>query len=77
MLATAGSVMGIIVFLATRPVASMLACMPTLRDETALVLLAMIGGIVYVGLIAALLGRRWLAGFAAASAAAAIPPPKS
>ena len=64
MLASAGCVIGIVVFLGTAASSPpwWRECL-TLRDETALRPVGDCGAIVYGGLIAALLGRRWLAGF--------------
>ena len=39
--------------------------LPAFRDETALLLMAAIGAILYVALILLLLGRNWLKGFLA------------
>lgn len=72
MLGAAGCVLGIVVFLGARLVAAVAGRLPALRDEASLLGLIVIAALVYGGLILALLGRRWFAGFG--TAAAAIPP---
>jgi putative peptidoglycan lipid II flippase len=60
-LAGAGLALAVILWLAQGPVAYVVGTWPTLRDETALALLAVLGGLVYGGTVFALFGRRWLA----------------
>jgi putative peptidoglycan lipid II flippase len=55
----AGLFMAVILWLAHRPIAHAVSTWPSLRDETALAALAMIGGLVYGGTVFALFGRRW------------------
>jgi putative peptidoglycan lipid II flippase len=45
---------------AARLAAAHLAQISAFRDETALLLLVMVGAVVYAGSILALFGRRWL-----------------
>jgi putative peptidoglycan lipid II flippase len=55
----AGLFMAVVLWLAHRPIAHAVSTWPSLRDETALAALAMIGGLVYGGTVFALFGRRW------------------
>jgi hypothetical protein len=50
-----------VLWLVQRPVADMFASWATWRDESALAVLAAIGGGVYFGIVLALFGRQWLA----------------
>jgi putative peptidoglycan lipid II flippase len=59
--AGAGVALAVVVWLAQTPVARLLSTWPALRDETALALLALLGGVVYGGTVLALFGRQWLA----------------
>jgi putative peptidoglycan lipid II flippase len=63
MLAAAGAAMAVGLTLAGRPVAMAVARLPVFRDETALLLMAAIGAVLYGALILLLLGRNWLKGF--------------
>jgi putative peptidoglycan lipid II flippase len=63
MLGIAGCAMALVLLLAFGPAAALAARLPALRDETALALLAILGALVYGGLVLALLGTRWLRGF--------------
>ncbi len=65
MLAAAGAAMAIGLYLAGKPVAMAVARLPAFRDETALLLMAAIGALLYGTLILLLLGRNWLKGFLA------------
>src|ERR1700710_2169588 len=56
----AGVVLGIALWLAARFGAAQFAQLSTLRDETALLLLIVVGAIVYAGSILLLFGRGWL-----------------
>jgi putative peptidoglycan lipid II flippase len=60
-LAAAGIALAAVLYLAEAPVASLVQSLPRLRDETALVVLAGIGALVYGGAVIALFGARWLA----------------
>ncbi|MGZ3286454.1 MAG: murein biosynthesis integral membrane protein MurJ [Xanthobacteraceae bacterium] len=60
-LAVAGGVLALVLWLVQRPVADMFASWATWRDESALAVLAAIGGVVYLALVLALFGRQWLA----------------
>ena len=62
-LAVCGSVMGIVLFMAVRIVSALYRDLAMFRDELSLLTLAVIGGLVYGGLVMALLGRNWLRGF--------------
>jgi hypothetical protein len=59
----------------------MLADLPRFRAELLLLALALLGGVVYVGTIAALFGRAWFSAFAGRRkvtpppSPAAVPPP--
>ncbi len=61
-LALAGPALALVLWLAQRPVADLFRTGPHLRDEMALATLALIGAVVYGGLVLALFGRRWFAG---------------
>ena len=65
-----GCVFGIIVFIAARSLAYFYRGLPAFRDEATLATLAVIGGLVYGGLVLMLLGRHWLRGFAGGQAPA-------
>ncbi len=60
-LAGAGIAMALALWIAFAPVTRLSATLPHLRDETALAIMAVIGGGVYVGLVLALFGRQLLA----------------
>jgi putative peptidoglycan lipid II flippase len=60
-LAGAGGALALTLWLVQRPVASVFAGWATWRDESALMVLATIGGAVYFGIVLALFGRQWLA----------------
>src|SRR5882757_5736826 len=60
-LALGGLALAAALWLAQRPVANVFAGWATWRDESALAVLAVIGGAVYFGIVVALFGRRWLA----------------
>ena len=60
-LAVAGGVLALVLWLVQRPVADMFVSWATWRDESALAVLAAIGGVVYFGIVLALFGRQWLA----------------
>jgi putative peptidoglycan lipid II flippase len=59
-LAVAGSALALALWLTHRPVATAFAGWATWRDESALAVLAVIGGVVYFGIVLALFGRHWL-----------------
>jgi putative peptidoglycan lipid II flippase len=60
-LALAGFVLAAALWLAQRPTADLLRTWPTLRDEAALAILVVVGGVVYGGLVLMLFGPQWLA----------------
>jgi putative peptidoglycan lipid II flippase len=59
-LAGAGAVLALVLWLAQGPIAQALSTATAMRDEAALVLLALAGGAVYFALVFALFGRQWL-----------------
>jgi putative peptidoglycan lipid II flippase len=59
-LAGAGLLLAIVLWLVHEPIAQAVSTWPSLRDETALMALAALGGLVYGGTVFALFGRRWL-----------------
>lgn len=61
-LIAAGIVLAAVLYVAARYLAPYFAKMTTLRDETLLLVLAVLGGAVYLALIGALLGSKWLRG---------------
>jgi putative peptidoglycan lipid II flippase len=74
-LAAAGAALALALWVA-RPFAVELArAWGRFGNETALALLAVLGALVYGGLIAALFGRQWMAGLRRRRAAPAVPPP--
>jgi len=60
-LAGAGAALALVLWLARRPIVGLFAGWATWRDESTLAVLAVIGGVVYVGIVLALFGRQWLA----------------
>jgi hypothetical protein len=60
-LAGAGGALALVLWLARRPIVGLFAGWATWRDESTLAVLAVIGGVVYVGIVLALFGRQWLA----------------
>ena len=60
-LAAAGIAMAVVLWIAFGPVRAFTATFTHLRAETALAILAAIGGVVYVGLVLTLFGPQWLA----------------
>jgi len=59
-LALAGVVMTVVLLVADPIVTGLSSSLPRFRNETVLILLALIGAVVYGGLVAVLFGRRWL-----------------
>jgi putative peptidoglycan lipid II flippase len=59
-LVVAGLVMTVALLIADPFVTRLSSSMPRFRNETVLILLALIGAVVYGGLVVALFGRRWL-----------------
>ncbi|MFL5047903.1 MAG: lipid II flippase MurJ, partial [Xanthobacteraceae bacterium] len=59
----AGLALALVLLLAQDPVLALYRTWPRLREEAALATLAIIGALVYGGLIAVLFGRQWLAAF--------------
>jgi putative peptidoglycan lipid II flippase len=60
-LAAAGAVLAVVLLIADPLVTGLSSSLPRFRNETNLILLAVIGGVVYGGLIAVMFGRRWIA----------------
>jgi hypothetical protein len=56
----AGAVMTVVLLVADPIVTGLSSSLPRFRNETVLILLALIGAVVYGGLVAVLFGRRWL-----------------
>jgi putative peptidoglycan lipid II flippase len=61
MLAIAGLALAAALFFGQRAVAPMFADWPAFRDVATLVVLAVIGAVVYFGIVFALVGKQWLA----------------
>jgi putative peptidoglycan lipid II flippase len=59
-LAAAGALMAVVLLIAAPIVTGLSSSLPRFRNETDLILLALIGAVVYGGLVAVLFGRRWL-----------------
>jgi putative peptidoglycan lipid II flippase len=59
-LAVAGAVLAVVLLAADPVVTALLSSWSRFRNESELLLLAVIGGLVYGGLVLALFGRRWL-----------------
>jgi putative peptidoglycan lipid II flippase len=62
-LAVAGIALALVLWLAAAPVAALFASRSSLRDESTLAVLAVIGGVVYCGVVLALFGKQWIATF--------------
>jgi putative peptidoglycan lipid II flippase len=62
-LAAAALALAVVLWLAAAPVAALFASRAALRDESTLALLAVIGAVVYGGIVLALFGKEWLATF--------------
>ena len=60
-LAAAGAALALALLIAGPLVTALSSSLARFRNEVELILLALIGGVVYGGLVIALLGRRWLA----------------
>ena len=52
--------MAVVLLIADPLVMGLSSSLPRFRNETALILLALIGAVVYGGLVTVLFGRRWL-----------------
>ena len=52
--------MAVVLLIADPLVTGLSSSLPRFRNETVLILLALIGAVVYGGLVAVLFGRRWL-----------------
>jgi putative peptidoglycan lipid II flippase len=76
-LAGAGTALAVVLWLAERPVTRLFADWSSWRDESTLAVLAVIGAVVYGGIVLALFGRQWLATLRARKhpVAAPLPPP--
>jgi putative peptidoglycan lipid II flippase len=74
-LAAAGFALTIVLWLAREPVAHYFAGWPSWRDESALAVLAVVGAVVYGGVVLALFGPRWLAALRARKRSPAALPP--
>jgi putative peptidoglycan lipid II flippase len=61
-LAVIGIVFAGALFVGAQALDRMLASMPHFRDETALAILVVVGGLLYFALVGAILGRRWFMG---------------
>jgi putative peptidoglycan lipid II flippase len=72
-LIAAGIGLAVLLFFAVRFLAPYFAKMTTLRDETLLLALAVLGGVAYIALIWASLGRKWLTGLLRSAEPAAKP----
>ncbi|HZC58236.1 MAG TPA: murein biosynthesis integral membrane protein MurJ [Xanthobacteraceae bacterium] len=59
-LTAAGAVMAVVLLIADPLVTGLSSSLPRFGNETNLILLAAIGGVVYGGLVAVMFGRRWL-----------------
>jgi len=59
-LAAAGAALALLLFLAAPPVAAALSAWPRFRNESELIVLALLGGVLYGALVLALFGRRFL-----------------
>jgi putative peptidoglycan lipid II flippase len=59
-LAASGAVMAVVLLIADPIVTGLSSSLPRFRNETVLILLALIGAVVYGGLVGVLFGRRWL-----------------
>ena len=59
-LAVAAVAMTVVLLIADPIVTGLSSSLPRFRNETVLILLALIGAMVYGGLVAVLFGRRWL-----------------
>jgi putative peptidoglycan lipid II flippase len=68
----AGLALALVVWLAQVPVAELYRTWPRLREEATLATLAIIGTLVYGGLIAVLFGRQWLTSFRRSRGAKAV-----
>jgi len=73
-LALAGLALAIALFLAAPAVAALFSSLPRLRNESELLALAVLGGLLYAALVLALFGRRWLASLRARDKKAVAPP---
>ncbi len=59
-LVVAGAALAAVLVLAERPVAALAARWPAVQAVAALAALALLGGLVYFGVVFALFGRQWL-----------------
>jgi putative peptidoglycan lipid II flippase len=71
----AGVALAAVLFVGERPVAAMFADWPALRAEATLAALAVIGAVVYFGIVLALFGKQWLAALRRRPAPGTPPPP--
>ncbi len=58
--AIAGLALAAALYFGERPIADLFAAWPTLRAEATLAVLAVIGAVVYFGVVLALFGKQWL-----------------
>ena len=58
--AIAGLALGAALYFGERPIADLFVAWPTLRAEATLAVLAVIGAVVYFGVVLALFGKQWL-----------------
>ena len=61
--AAAGIALALVLWLAAAPVAALFASRASLRDESTLAVLAVMGGVVYCGMVLTLFGKQWIAAF--------------
>jgi putative peptidoglycan lipid II flippase len=71
----AGVALAAVLFVGERPVAAMFADWPALRAEATLAALAVIGAVVYFGIVLALFGKQWLNALRRRPAPGTPPPP--
>ncbi len=74
-LALAGIALAGVLLVGERPVAGLFAEWPALRAEATLAVLAVIGAVVYFGIVLALFGKQWLAALRRRPPPGAPPPP--
>jgi putative peptidoglycan lipid II flippase len=74
-LLAAGLALAIALWLALGPVARLFAWWPSWREESTLAVLAVIGAVVYGGIVLTLFGPRWLSALRARKRLAGPPPP--
>jgi putative peptidoglycan lipid II flippase len=73
-LVAAGAALAVALYVGERPVADMVAQWPALREVATLAGLAVIGAVVYFGIVLALFGKQWLAALRRRAPAGSPPP---